>query len=613
MVGPPGAGERPARVCRVAAYAGSRGPVASHGRCSCSGVRHARDGLRLRARSSAPAARRRPSPSASVSTASVPPSSSPARRAAACPAGTCAGEPSPERPCARSARRSPCAHVERAGTSSDRAVEVIDAQYGGLLADSASVLVVTRSWRRSGDRLVPGGRTFDVRLSRRGRALAGRRGPPVATRATGGRPSPRRPARARQRPHRPAAGRAAGRGVGQRPRQRADRDARRVAAPTGSGSASLRSGHPLHVFGTTRLSDHPQGRAFDTWRIDGHAVVDARTSRGAGHRLHARGGRGRVLQRRRALPARRRRRSGSATTPTTTTCTRASPPERARVSCDLLPGHVGCVSVGEHAPHAATEDGLPQHAGLLAPSGRLAAGPSSTRTAQRITDPEEVERIKSLVIPPAWQDVWISPYPNGHIQAVGTDDAGRRQYLYHPDWRIKRDAMKFDRVLEAAPRAAGRARAIARDLALEGMPLERAGAVAVRLLDLGYFRIGSDVYADDQRLLRADHPRAAARRASSGPAGLPLRRQVRDRAQHRDRRPRRARRRWTSLRRRRGGSDQRLLAYQDRAALARPGLVLGQQPTSAGLLGGDLTAKDFRTWHATVLAAAALAASDEPG
>src|SRR3978361_1451419 len=117
-------------------------------------------------------------------------------------------------------------------------------------------------------------------------------------------------------------------------------------------------------------------------------------------------------------------------------------------------------------------------------------------TGKRISDVDEIERIKSLAIPPAWQDVWISPYPNGHIQAVGTDDAGRRQYLYHPDWRIKLDRMKFDRVLEAARRLPAARRAVMRDLALEGMPLERADALAVRLLDLGYFRIGSDIYAD---------------------------------------------------------------------------------------------------------------------
>lgn len=118
------------------------------------------------------------------------------------------------------------------------------------------------------------------------------------------------------------------------------------------------------------------------------------------------------------------------------------------------------------------------------------------KQGQRITDGDEIERIRSLAIPPAWEEVWISPFPNGHIQAVGTDVAGRRQYLYHQDWRIKRDKLKFDRVLEAARKLPAARRAITRDLALEGMPLERADAVAVRLLDLGYFRIGSDIYAD---------------------------------------------------------------------------------------------------------------------
>ena len=91
----------------------------------------------------------------------------------------------------------------------------------------------------------------------------------------------------------------------------------------------VRSGHPLYVFGTTRRSDHPQGRAFDTWAVDGHPVVDPRTPRSAGRGLHARGRRGGVRQRRRPLPARCRRPSGSATTPTTTTSTPGSPADDA--------------------------------------------------------------------------------------------------------------------------------------------------------------------------------------------------------------------------------------------------------------------------------------------
>ena len=89
------------------------------------------------------------------------------------------------------------------------------------------------------------------------------------------------------------------------------------------------------------------------------------------------------------------------------------------------------------------------------------AGPFLDKAGARISRKQAIERIKALVIPPAWRDVWISPYPNGHIQAVGTDAAGRRQYLYHPDWRDQRDGLKFDRVLQAARSCRLPARAIA--------------------------------------------------------------------------------------------------------------------------------------------------------
>src|SRR3954447_1855808 len=92
--------------------------------------------------------------------------------------------------------------------------------------------------------------------------------------------------------------------------------------------------------------------------------------------------------------------------------------------------------------------------------------------------PEDVTRIKSLVIPPAWNDVWICPFPNGHIQATGMDAAGRKQYLYHPDWRVKRDAMKFDRVLEIGRDLAKTREGVLEHLVLDGMPLERAAATA---------------------------------------------------------------------------------------------------------------------------------------
>jgi DNA topoisomerase IB len=109
---------------------------------------------------------------------------------------------------------------------------------------------------------------------------------------------------------------------------------------------------------------------------------------------------------------------------------------------------------------------------------------------------EDADRVKGLVIPPAWQDVWICPWPNGHLQAVGTDDAGRRQYLYHPEWRIRRDAAKHTHVLEFGKVLSKARERVLVDLGTVGMTRDRACAAAVRLLDLGYFRIGNDVYAD---------------------------------------------------------------------------------------------------------------------
>ncbi len=113
----------------------------------------------------------------------------------------------------------------------------------------------------------------------------------------------------------------------------------------------------------------------------------------------------------------------------------------------------------------------------------------------RVRDEETLERIRALVIPPAWEEVWICADPVGHIQAAGTDAAGRRQYLYHADWRVRRDAEKFDRMLafaQALPRLRER---VALDLSLRGMPKDKALACAVRLLDQGFFRVGSESYA----------------------------------------------------------------------------------------------------------------------
>src|SRR4029450_2619488 len=113
-----------------------------------------------------------------------------------------------------------------------------------------------------------------------------------------------------------------------------------------------------------------------------------------------------------------------------------------------------------------------------------------------ITDPEVLARIRGLGIPPAWKDVWICPIPTGHLQAVGTDAAGRRQYLYHEAWRTRRDQEKFDHMLEFAHALPGLRKRAAEHLATDGLTRERVLACATRLLDRGVFRMRPEGYAD---------------------------------------------------------------------------------------------------------------------
>lgn len=223
----------------------------------------------------------------------------------------------------------------------------------------------------------------------------------------------------------------------------------------------------------------------------------------------------------------------------------------------------------------------------------------------------EVERIKALVIPPAWDDVWICPIPNGHLQAVGTDAAGRRQYLYHPQWRIRRDRSKFLRVTEAARELPQARKQVQSDLAATGMDLDRACATAVRLLDIGYFRIGNDAYTDANgsfglTTLERQHAR---RRADAivfsfiGKSGISHTITVDDPP---------AVAALEVMRTRPTSDSKRLLAFKadgqwDDLASSEVNGYLRK------LFGGSFTAKDFRTWHATVIAAEVLALADEPG
>ncbi|MCL8024603.1 DNA topoisomerase IB [Nocardioides bruguierae] len=227
---------------------------------------------------------------------------------------------------------------------------------------------------------------------------------------------------------------------------------------------------------------------------------------------------------------------------------------------------------------------------------------------------EARDRCEALVIPPAWAEVWITPHAHGHLQAVGTDAAGRRQYLYHPEWRRKRDEEKFERVLTFGAALASARTRVLTDLGGTGMPLERSCAAAVRLLDLGCFRIGNDVYADAHgsfglTTLERRHVRRKGEGLEFhfvGKSGVEHRIVIDDAGVIEA---------LGVMRRRRAAEDPRLLAYTERRRWhgLLPDLVNTYVRETTGL---HASAKDFRTWHATVLAASRLAdaaGNGEPG
>ena len=226
---------------------------------------------------------------------------------------------------------------------------------------------------------------------------------------------------------------------------------------------------------------------------------------------------------------------------------------------------------------------------------------------ERIDDPEVRRRIDALTIPPAWRDVWICMDARGHLQATGIDAAGRKQYLYHERWRAHRDRLKFDCMIAFGRALRPLRRRVTRDLAGSELDRRRILACATRLLDVGFFRIGSEDYVGQNSsyglatMLKRhvsitgeevvfDYPAKSGQRRMQAIADDDVREIV------------------GALKTRRGGSSQ-LLAYRldggwedVRSEDINEYL---KQATRA-----DFSAKDFRTWNATVLAAVALAAQE---
>lgn len=226
-----------------------------------------------------------------------------------------------------------------------------------------------------------------------------------------------------------------------------------------------------------------------------------------------------------------------------------------------------------------------------------------------VTDEEAIARIRGLAIPPAWTDVWISADPLGHLQATGMDAAGRRQYRYHDRWRERRDAQKFDRMLRFARSLPELRERVDVDLVLDGFPREKALAAGVRLLDIASFRVGSESYTKQNgsfglATLRRDHVRVAGDVLRFDYVAKSGKRRVQD-VTDRSLAPV-----LRGLKRRRDDNAE-LLAYRDRSGW-RDVRSADVNEYLKQLAGEEVSAKDFRTWHATVLAAVTLASDETP-
>jgi DNA topoisomerase IB len=234
---------------------------------------------------------------------------------------------------------------------------------------------------------------------------------------------------------------------------------------------------------------------------------------------------------------------------------------------------------------------------------------------QPVTDEGVLARIEALVIPPAWEDVWVCSITNGHIQATGVDVKGRRQYRYHDAWRIQRDLVKHDRVLDFAARLPAAREQMRDDLTTPGLTRTRVLACAVRLLDLGFFRIGGEQYASENQsyglaTLLKEH--VTVTRSTSGDLEVGFEFTGK------------SGKLWErslvepevatvvkQLKQRRGGGPE-LLAFRSGPGRSAAWVDVKSNDINdylRSITGGDDTAKDFRTWSATVMAAVGLAVS----
>ena len=240
--------------------------------------------------------------------------------------------------------------------------------------------------------------------------------------------------------------------------------------------------------------------------------------------------------------------------------------------------------------------------------GRKGAFRYEDSRGKRITDPAKLARIEALVIPPAWRDVWISPRANAKLQAVGVDAAGRRQYLYHPDYRARQEQAKYDRLVLFAERLPALRKSMSEHMEQDLLEREHVSAVALRLVDLGWLRVGGERYAKESRTygvttLQKRHVTVRGKRVKlsfRGKHGVQVRTTVVDEELADSLR---------ALLALKGGG--RLFRYEwEGDVYSLTGKRLNDYVRI--YLGEEFTAKDFRTWGGTLAAAIALAEADPP-
>ena len=226
-----------------------------------------------------------------------------------------------------------------------------------------------------------------------------------------------------------------------------------------------------------------------------------------------------------------------------------------------------------------------------------------------ITDKATLERIRSLAVPPAWTDVWICPHPRGHVQATGYDDAGRKQYRYHDDWRESRDRIKFAEMEEFARSLPTLRERLDEGLGRPVLDFDRVCSCAVRLLDLGLFRVGNERYEADNEsygltTIKRKHMRIVKGEATfsyPSKSGQLSTHQINDPSVMPT---------LKALKTRTGGRALKdLLVYKD-GRIWRDLVSADVNAFIKETAGEGFSAKDFRTWNATVLAAVFLAADD---